>query len=110
MQLLASPDGASPANQGQPVQNQNVSLYDIMIELKTIRADMIAGTTRIEDKLKTVTDDVSSLKEENRELREQLETVRDESVSLSTQIDSMESQSRRNNVVVRGIKEEQGET
>ena len=51
------------------MQKQNVSLNDIMIELKTIRADMIAGTTRIEDKLKTVTDDVSSLNEENRVTR-----------------------------------------
>ena len=101
---------ATLTNHGQPVQNQNVSLNDIMIELKMIRADMIAGTTRMEDKLKTVTDDVSNLREENRELREQLKTVRDESVSLITQIDSMESQSRKNNVVVRGIKEEQGET
>ena len=46
---------------------------------------MIAGTTRIDDKLKTVTDYVSNLREENRELREQLKTVRDESVSLRTQ-------------------------
>ena len=64
----------------------------------------------IEDVVRGMREDIGILKEEVRTLKNERDELRDENRTLERRVDSMENYSRRNNLIVAGIPQQEKET
>ena len=76
-----------------------------MRELKLIRTEMAESSQRPEAKLDEVTADVTALKDTTTTLAAEVGELRQENGEMRKQLDNLESQSRRNNMIIRGVDE-----
>ena len=79
------------------------TLADIMSEMRDMRAELV-------QKVDNACGDIKKVKEDFSKLRRDVEQLEHDNTNLKRQLDSVEGQERRNNVVIRGIPERRGET
>ena len=90
--------------------NDDISLADVMSEIRHLRNDFTDSSRRIEEKVDRVCNDVEKLTSDCAEVKKELEDLRIENDSLNRRLENIESQSRRNNIILRGLPDERGET
>ena len=73
-----------------------------MRELKLIRTEMAESLQRLQAKLDEVTADVTALKDTTTTLAAEVAELRQENGEMRKQLENLDSQSRRNNVIIRG--------
>ena len=79
------------------------TLADIMNEMRDMQAELV-------QKVDNACGDIKKVKEDCSKLRRDVEQLEHDNTNLKRQLDSVEGQARRNNVVIRGIPERRGET
>ena len=90
--------------------NDDINLADVMSEIRHLRNDFTDSSRRIEEKVDRVCNDVEKLTSDCAEVKKELEDLRTENDSLNRRLENIESQSRRNNIILRGLPDERGET
>ena len=80
-------------------------LADIMKEMKSMWSDITKRLDTIDKKVEGVQKNICQIKTDQNELKRKVNALYDENRLLRKKLDGMEGQSRRNNIIVRGIPE-----
>ena len=90
--------------------NDDISLADIMTEIHHLRNDFTDSSRRIEEQVDRICSDVEKLTSDCAEVKKELEDLRTENDSLNRRLGNIEIQSWRNNIILRGLPDDRGET
>ena len=90
--------------------NDDISPADGMTEIRHLRNDFTDSSRRIEEQVDRVCSDVEKLTSDFAEVKKELEDLRTENDSLNRRLENIECQFRRNNIILRRLPDERGET
>lgn len=85
------------------------SLVDVMRELRGMRGEMKSLSERLTSDVQQMKKDMTEFRGNYETIMNELESMRNENRKLKRQLDNMEGQARRNNIVISGIPESRGE-
>ncbi len=91
-------------------QHAQPTLADLMQEMKKMRGDFNSFSKRIDKKVDGIKQDVTHVREDCFSMKKSIDNLQKENTNLKRQLDNVEGQSRRSNIIIRGLPEGRGET